>query len=300
VRAVGHPEEIAPHHRVDDRVHADPALRARRQRGGGRHGGAGAGLDHRDLGLEEVAYQLGRHRASHASELLVDEPLDRIAARQPDQALGGDVAPAHHRGQIARRVLGASEHQREARERQLDQSGRFLQRSAQRDVDLARLHHLHEARALRVDQLDVELRMQSSKRADRLRQELGGGKRRRADREAVTRGGGLAGEVQRRGFEVAQAAIGDRQELRAGLGQRHLARGALEQSKAELRLELAHQHAHSRLRDEELFRRAREALVPRREHEGLQLARGDIHANADDVLVLEPIPFWHRTESTVA
>jgi len=277
VGAVDDPEQVAPHHRLDDRVHADPALRARRQRGGGRHGGAGAGLDHRDLGLEEVAHQLGRNRAAHARELLVDEALDRIAARQADQALRRDVAPAHHRRQVARRVLGTGEHQREARERELEQTGRFLQRGAQRDVDFARLHHLHEARAFGVDQLDVKLRMQRGERADRLRQQLGGGKWRRADREAVARAGGRAREVQRRGFELAQAALGDRQEFRAGVGQHHLARGALEQAKAELRFELAHQHAHSGLGDEELFGRAREALVPRREHEGLQLARGDIH-----------------------
>jgi len=277
VRAVDDPEEIAPHHRVDDRVHADPALRARRQRGSGRHGGAGAGLDHRDLGLDEIAHQLGRNRAARARELLVDEALDRIAARQADQALGRDVAPAHHLRQVAHRVLRAGEHQREARERLLEQARRFLQRRAQRDVDFARLHHFQQARAFGVDQLDVELRMQSGERADRLRQQLGGGKRRRADRKAITSARGRARKVQRRGFELAQAALGHRQEHRAGVGQHHLARGALEQAKAELRFELAHQHAHSGLGDEELFGRAREALVPRRQHEGLQLARGDIH-----------------------
>jgi len=258
-------------------VHADPALRASRQRGGGRHRRAGAGLDHRDLGLEEVAHQLGRRRAAGARELLVDQALDRIAARQADQALGRDVAPAHHRRQFARQVLGAGEQQREACERQLGEAGRFLQRRAQRDVDLARLHHFHEVPTFGVDQLDVELRVQRGERADRLRQELGGGERRRADREGAARAGGCPGEVQCRGFEVPQAALGHRQELRARLGQHHLAGGALEQAKAELRFQLAHEHAHPRLGDEELFSRAREALVPRRKHEGLQLARSDIH-----------------------
>jgi hypothetical protein len=123
--------------------------------------GAGAGLDHRDLGLEEVAHQLGRHRAARARELLVDQALDRIAARQADQALGRDVAPAHHRRQIARRVLGQASSSAKRASGSLSEAGRFLQRRAQRDVDLARLHHLHEARALGVDQLDVELRMQA-------------------------------------------------------------------------------------------------------------------------------------------
>src|SRR3954463_1046625 len=119
---------------------------------------------------------------------MAEEPLDRIPARQADQALRRDVAPAHYRRQVARRFLCAGEHQREARERQLDESRGFLQRRAQRDVHLARLHHLHEVRPFGVDQLDVELRMQSSECADRLRQGGGGG-----GRGGGGRGGGGGG-----------------------------------------------------------------------------------------------------------
>jgi hypothetical protein len=59
---------------------------------------------------------------------------------------------------------------------------------------------------------------------------------------------------------------------------------------AGVRLELAHEDAHSRLRDEQLLGGAREALVLRREKEGLELPRGDIHGEREsthDLVELE-------------
>src|SRR4029077_524333 len=74
--------------------------------------------------------------------------------------------------------------------------------------------------------------------------------------------------------------VRDRQKPRPELGERDLARGALEQPEPELRLELAHQNAHPGLSDEKALRRAREALVARGEQKGFELARSDIHGNA--------------------
>ena len=107
-------------------------------------GGAGAGLDHRDLGLEEVAHQLGRRRAARAGELLVDQPLDRIADRQADQAQRRDVAPS---APSAGRSRAASSGQTSISAKRASGSFRqfradLLQRRAQRDIDLAGLHHL--------------------------------------------------------------------------------------------------------------------------------------------------------------
>ena len=61
------------------------------------------------------------------------------------------------------------------------------------------------------------------------------------------------------------------------LGERDLARGALEKPETELAFELADQHRHARLRDEQLLRCAREALVAGREYERLELSRAEIH-----------------------
>jgi len=42
-------------------------------------------------------------------------------------------------------------------------------------------------------------------------------------------------------FKLALVAVGDRHEVRAEGGARHIARGALKQAKSELRLQLAQQ-----------------------------------------------------------
>ena len=94
---------------------------------------------------------------------------------------------------------------------------------------------------------------------------------------AVARRARRAADVRRRRLEIDQAAVGDRQEAGAELGERDAAGGALEQAEAELVLQLAHQHAHSGLRNEQPLRGAREALVAGRQQKRLQLAGGDIH-----------------------
>jgi hypothetical protein len=176
-----------------------------------------------------------------------------------------------------RAVARGDRDKREARERHAAHAGRVVMQSGERHVEFARLQHLNQARALRVDQAHVQPGIAQRVRGERRRQDVGRDERRRAKCQHPSLDRSRATDVRRRLLELDQAAVRDGQKARAELGQRHLARGALEEAEAELLLELAHQHAHSRLRDEELVRRAREALIARREQEGLELSRGDIH-----------------------
>src|SRR5207302_7579618 len=120
---------------------------------------------------------------------------------------------------------------------------------------------------------------------NRRRQQPGGDERCRADGQVTVRLRRRAADVHGRGLEVEQTSIGDRQELHAELGERHTPRGAVEQPEAELRLELAHQNAHSRLRDEQLLGGAREALMLRGEKESFELDRKSTRLNSSHVKI---------------
>jgi len=90
-----------------------------------------------------------------------------------------------------------------------------------------------------------------------------------------------ATDQRRRRLQLEQAArraIGEGTWL-PNFGERYLAGGAVEQAESELPFELAHQHAHSRLRDEQLLRGAGKTLMARSQHERLQLPRADIHGD---------------------
>jgi hypothetical protein len=71
--------------------------------------------------------------------------------------------------------------------------------------------------------------------------------------------------------DAVHALRDDRQQGRSGIGERDLPGVAVEEAKPELALELAHQQAQPRRRDEHPFGRAREVAELRDELERLQL-----------------------------
>ena len=200
--------------------------------------------------------------------------------RRTDQAPPDDVLPAQPPRRPARRPRRRLDHhQGEAEKRDAAHAADRLKETAQADVDLAGQRHGDDARAIAVVQDDFHAGTVRCVIADDRRQQLARDERRRAYCDAAVRDGCGATDHRRRRLQLEQAAVRDRQELGSELGERDLAGRAVEQAESELPLELAHQHAHSRLRDEQLLRGAGKTLMARSQHERLQLPRADIHGD---------------------
>jgi len=137
----------------------------------------------------------------------------------------------------ARRLArGLDHHKAEAVQRRAAHAGHRLQEAAEREIDLAGVQRGDELRAVAVVQDHVEAGVALRVLADHRGQQLARDQRGGADGEAPVRGRGRATDVGGRGLQLEQAAVGDRQELGAELGQRDAARGAFEQAKPELLL----------------------------------------------------------------
>ena len=89
---------------------------------------------------------------------------------------------------------------------------------------------------------------------------------------------GHAAHIEQRGFQILEHAWQARSQALASVGQLDLARGAVEQLQAELRLQFGDAAAHGRLRQADLAARAAEVARGGYREEHLELAQSHIHA----------------------